>query len=186
MGVMTAVETWGRFTRADFEALPEDAGDGIRYELLDGAIVMTPPPGYAHQLVVTNLWRTLDERRPAGMRALVAPLDVYLPTDDILEPDVLVIEESVVVDDKVQGGVPLLVVEILSPSSRRRDVGDKLTAYRDAGVPAYWVVDPINPRLRAWELREGEYVEVADISGDEEWTAELPYSVSVRPSDLLK
>ena len=186
MGVMTAVETWGRFTRADFEALPEDAGDGIRYELLDGAIVMTPPPGYAHQLVVTNLWRTLDERRPAGMCALVAPLDVYLPTDDILEPDVLVIEESVVVDDKVQGGVPLLVVEILSPSSRRRDVGDKLTAYRDAGVPAYWVVDPINPRLRAWELREGEYVEVADISGDEEWTAELPYSVSVRPSDLLK
>jgi len=186
MGAMTAVETWGRFTRADFEALPEDAGDGIRYELLDGAIVMTPSPGARHQTAVTGLWRVLDDARPDGLRVLVAPLDVYLPTDDILEPDLLVIDDAAIVDDKVQGGLPLMVVEILSPSSRRRDVGDKLTAYRDAGVPAYWVVDPINPRLRAWELRDGEYVEVADVAGDEEWVAEMPYSVSVRPDDLLK
>ena len=47
MGTMTAVETSGRFGRAEFEALPEDAGDGIRYELLDGAIIVTPSPGYA-------------------------------------------------------------------------------------------------------------------------------------------
>ena len=75
---------------------------------------------------------------------------------------------------------------MLSPSSRRRDVGDKLTAYRDAGVPSYWVVDPINPRLRAWELRDGEYVEIADVAGDREWTAEAPYPVTVRPADLLR
>jgi Uma2 family endonuclease len=75
---------------------------------------------------------------------------------------------------------------VLSPSSRRRDVGDKLTAYRDAGVPAYWVVDPINPRLRVWGLRDDEYVEIADVSGDEEWTAEMPYPVTVRPAELLK
>jgi Uma2 family endonuclease len=186
MGVMTAVETGGRFTRADFEKLPEDAGDGLRYELLDGAFVVTPTPTFRHQRVVLRLAQVLDAVVPTGLHVCVAPLDVYLPTGDILEPDVLVIEESAIVDDKVQGGVPLLAVEVLSPSSRRRDVGDKLTAYRDAGVPAYWVVDPINPRLRAWELRDGEYVEVADISGDEEWTAELPYSVSVRPDDLLK
>jgi Uma2 family endonuclease len=105
---------------------------------------------------------------------------------DILEPDLLVISPDAVVDDKVQGGVPLLAVQVLSPSSRRRDVGDKLTAYRDAAVPAYWVVDPINPRLLVWELREGEYVEIADVSGDEERTAQLPYSVTFRPHDLLK
>ena len=66
----------------------------------------------------------------------------------------LVIDKRIVVDDKVEGS-PLLAVEVLSPSSRRRDVGDKLTAYRDAGVPSYWVVDPINPRLRAWQLEDG-------------------------------
>jgi Uma2 family endonuclease len=186
MATMTAVETRGRFTRADFEALPEDAGDGIRYELLDGAIIMTPSPGVAHQSVVTRIWQLLDTAVSDGLRVFVAPLDVYLPTEDILDPDVFVVDDSAIVEDKVQGGVPLLAVEVLSPSSRRRDVGDQLTAYRDAGVPAYWVVDPINPRLRAWELRDGEYVEVADVAGDEEWTAELPYSVTVRPDDLLK
>jgi hypothetical protein len=71
-------------------------------------------------------------------------------------------------------------------SSRRRDVGDELTACGDAGAPASWVVDPVKPRLLARELREGEYVEVANISGDDEWTAEKPCSVTVRPSDLLK
>jgi len=183
---MTAVETWGRFTRADFEALPEDAGDGIRYELLDGAIIMTPSPGVAHQAVVGGIWRLLDDEAPDGLRVFVAPLDVYLPTEDILEPDVLVVDETAIVEDKIQGGVPLLAVEVLSPSSRRRDVGDKLTAYRDAGVPSYWVVDPVRPRLQVWQLVDGEYVEVADVSGDEEWTAEAPYAVTVRPDDLLR
>ena len=48
------------------------------------------------------------------------------------------------------------------------------------------MVDPIDPRLRVWELHDGEYVEVADVSGDEEWTAELPYPVTVRPAGLSK
>ncbi|HRI95125.1 MAG TPA: Uma2 family endonuclease [Nocardioides sp.] len=82
--------------------------------------------------------------------------------------------------------IPRLVVEILSPSSRRRDVGDKRTAYRDAGVPSYWVIDPINPRLRVWRLEDGEYVEIADISGDEEWTATEPFEVTIRPADLTR
>jgi Uma2 family endonuclease len=96
----------------------------------------------------------------------------------------LVIDPAIVVDDKLQG-VPLLAVEVLSSSSRRRDVGDKLTAYRDAGVPSYWVMDPVDPRLRVWRLEEGAYVEIADVSGDEEWTSVAPYAVTVRPADLL-
>ena len=112
--------------------------------------VVTPTPTFRHQRVCWGCG-TGPGRGRAGRRVVVSPLDVYLPTDDILEPDVLVIDDAAIVDDKVQGGLPLLVVEMLSPSSRRRDVGDKLTAYRDAGVPTYWVVDPINPRLRAWE-----------------------------------
>ncbi len=93
MGTMTTVESPGRFTRADFERLPEDAGDGLRYELLDGAIVVTPAPGFRHQKVVVRLLSRLDEVAPDGLHVLVAPLDVYLPTDDILQPDVLVVDE---------------------------------------------------------------------------------------------
>lgn len=75
---------------------------------------------------------------------------------------------------------------MLSPSSRRRDLGEKLGAYRDAGVPSYWVVDTARPRLRAWRLEATEYVEVADVGGDEEWTASAPFEVTVRPSDLTR
>jgi Uma2 family endonuclease len=182
MATMTAVDTAGRFTRADLDAMPDD---GRRYELLDGAIVVTPAPTPAHQNAVTRVWRLLDDAVVGDLKVFVAPLDTALPTGDVLEPDVLVVTRGSITDKDVTG-IPLLAVEVLSPSSRRRDVGDKLTAYRDAGVPAYWVVDPINPRLQAWELRDGEYVEVADVAGDVEWTAAAPYPVTIRPSDLLR
>ncbi len=180
MTVMTAVETAGRFTRADLDAMPDD---GRRYELLDGAIIVTPAPTPAHQDAVLNLAQLLRAEVPAHLKVFIAPLDVALPTHDVLEPDVLVVSRDLVTAKDVTG-VPVLAVEVLSPSSRRRDVGDKLTAYRDAGVPSYWVVDPVGLRFRAWQLEDDDYVEVADISGDQEWTADAPYEVTIRPGDL--
>jgi Uma2 family endonuclease len=182
MGVMTAIDTAGRFTRADLDAMPDD---GRRYELLDGSIIVTPAPTPGHQNVVLELAVLLRAAVPADCRVFVAPLDTALPTGDVLEPDVLVARRATITSRDVTG-VPLLAVEVLSPSTRRRDVGDKLTAYRDAGVPSYWVVDPINPRLRAWRLEDGEYLDVADVSGDEEWTAEHPFEVTIRPVDLTR
>ena len=181
MVTVTAVSTGGRLTRADLDAMPDD---GRRYELLDGAIIVTPAPGPAHQRAVLRLARLLQDAASSDLEVFVAPLDTALPTGDVLEPDVLVADRDDVTARDVSG-VPLLAVEVVSPSSRRRDVGDKLTAYRDAGVPSYWVVDPVQPRLRAWRLEGSEYVDVADVSGDEEWTAEAPYPVTIRPSDLL-
>src|SRR3954471_4046100 len=182
MGTMTAVETAGRLTRAALASMPDD---GRRYELLDGAIIVTPAPGPAHQRAVLRLAPLLQDAALADLEGFIAPLATALPTGDVLEPDVLVVSPETITAKDITG-VPLLAVEVLSPSSRRRDVGDKLTAYRDAGVPCYWVVDPVEPRLRAWRLEDSEYAEVANVSGDEEWTAEAPYPVTVRPSDLLK
>src|SRR4051812_94641 len=139
MGSMTVVGPAGRFTRADLDAMPDD---GRRYELLDGAIVVTPAPTPAHQNAVVELTVLLRAAVPPDLKVFVAPLDTVLPTGDVLEPDVLVVRREVITAKDITG-VPLLAVEILSPSSRRRDVGDKLTAYRDAGVPSYWVVDPV-------------------------------------------
>src|SRR5690242_17183733 len=99
MGSMTAHAS-GRLTEADWAAMPDD---GRRYELLDGAIIVTPSPGVRHQVVVLNLAVLLRAAAPAGVRALVAPLDAFLPTGDILEPDVLVAEDSAVVDDRLRG-----------------------------------------------------------------------------------
>ena len=182
MATMTAVETWGRFTRADLDAMPDD---GRRYELLDGAIVVTPSPGTAHQSAVLRLARLLGDAVPPELKVFVAPLDTALPTGDVLEPDVLVVPLDTITSKDITG-VPALAVEVLSPSSRRRDLGDKLTAYRDAGVPSYWVVDPVGRRVRAWQLQDGDYVEVADVSEDEVWTSETPYAVTLRPSQVCE
>jgi Uma2 family endonuclease len=183
---MTAVESGGRFTREDFEKLPEYPSDShFRYELLDGAIVVTPTPTKRHQRAAQNLSRMLADAAPPELEVFGLPLDTVLSTGDILEPDLLVLTRDDL-DAKYVTEIPLLVVEVISPSSRRRDVGDKLTAYRDAGVPNYWVVDPIDPRLRVWRLEDGEYVEIADISGEEEWTADEPFSVTIRPVDLTR
>jgi Uma2 family endonuclease len=182
MVIVTTVEAAGRFTRRDLDAMPDD---GRRYELLDGAIIVTPAPGRPHQWAAQELFVALRAAAPEHVDVYLAPLDVELATGDVLEPDLVVVSDRDP-HGKIITEVPMLAVEVLSPSSRRRDVGDKLTAYRDAGVPSYWVVDPINPRLRAWRLEDGEYVEIADVRGDVVWTAEDPFPVTVRPLDLTR
>lgn len=184
MGSMTITRaTAGRLTRADLDALPED---GLRHELLDGAFVMTPNPGLQHQRAVVNLavlMRTLD--LPPGLEALVGPFDVALSTGDLLVPDVLIARVETLTTKDLRGA-PELVVEVLSPSTRRRDLGDKLTAYRDAGVPHYWVVDPLAPRLIAHELVDGQYAVVGDVTGEDSWTAERPVEVTIIPAALVR
>jgi len=76
----------------------------------------------------------------------------------------------------------LLVVKVLSPSTRLIDLNVKRAAYERAGVASYWVVDPVELHLTAWELPEGRY---ADVSGDEAWAATSPYDVTIVPSRLI-
>lgn len=79
---------------------------------------------------------------------------------------------------------PLLAVEVLSPSTRVVDLTLKRARYEAAGCPSYWVVDPDVPSLTAWELRDGEYVEVATVTADEVFDATLPFPVAVVPTAL--
>ncbi len=64
------------------------------------------------------------------------------------------------------------------------DLNVKFTRYERFGVPSYWVVDPDDLTLVAWELRDGRYVEVADVGDDQEWTATRPFEVTVHPGRL--
>jgi Uma2 family endonuclease len=77
-----------------------------------------------------------------------------------------------------------LAIEILSPSTRRFDLTVKRSRYEAAGTASYWVVDPIELTLIAWDLVDGTYVEVAHVSGDEEFTATQPFAVTVTPALL--
>lgn len=77
------------------------------------------------------------------------------------------------------------MVEVLSPSTRRIDRTAKRLAYEEAGVPAYWLVDPDVPAVTVLELVDGRYEEVAVVAGEESYTASTPFPVEITPARLL-
>jgi Uma2 family endonuclease len=163
----------------DLELMPDD---GHRYELVDGTLIVSPAPSLRHQVVHANLMRILQQACPEGLRVLSAPLDVVLAGDTSVQPDLLVVPSDLPGPEVT--AVPALAVEILSPSSRLIDLNLKRARYERAGVPTYWVVDPDDLRLTAWELSGGRYVEAADLAGSESWTAVRPFPVSIVPGAL--
>lgn len=187
MSLMTVETTipWaapGRsFTTADLDRMPDD---GRRYELLDGLLVVTPAPGWGHQLVITRLVVQLDQCRPSGAWCvLCAPFDVELGIDKRVQPDVLVARKAGFTQRNLPVP-PTLAVEVASPSTRRYDRTLKRDWYESVGVAAYWIVDPHEPSITAWELRGGGYVEAGHVVGDERFTTDVPYPVTVVPSQL--
>jgi Uma2 family endonuclease len=168
-------------TRADLDRMPDD---GRRHELIDGVLLVTPAPAFVHQRIVLNLAFKLEQACPPELCALMAPFDVVLAPDTTVQPDILVARRDAFTKRDLPGA-PLLAVEVLSPSTRRVDVMLKFARYEAAGCPAYWVVDPDTPSLMAWELRDGVYVQVAKVTGDEAAHLTSPFDVTVVPADLL-
>lgn len=132
-----------KFTYEDFLNFPDD---GKRHEIIDGEHYVTPSPNTKHQTVCTALtallWTYLKQH-PVGA-VFVAPLDVVLSDVDIVEPDLLYIsrDRADVLTRQNVRGAPDLVVEILSPSTRKTDETTKRKRYERFGVGEYWVVDP--------------------------------------------
>lgn len=165
------------WTRDERDALPDDRK---RYELLDGALIVSAAPRPIHQMVVLGLYRQLYPACPPHLITLTAPLDIDLAQDSVLEPDLLVARRDQF-DDRGLPGRPELAVEVLSPSSRRIDRVLKRERYERAGTPAYWIVDPDGPSLLACELRDGRYDEVAHVGPGETWHATIPFPVTLTP-----
>jgi Uma2 family endonuclease len=181
MGPVTTLPRGQAFTRADLASMPDD---GRRYELIDGALVVTPAPSLRHQTVVVNLLVVLQRVCPPDLQVLVAPFDVALTPHSVLQPDVLVARRTDFTPDDLPVP-PLLAVEVLSPSSRRIDLTLKKSRYEAAGCPSYWVIDPDEPGLTAWELRDGSYVEVARAAADDVVSVASPYVVTFSPGQLV-
>lgn len=177
----------GAFTVEDLERTPDD---GRRYELLDGVLLVSPAPGVWHQEVALELAIRLRAACPPELHVVIAPFEWRRDRGTALQPDVLVARREALL--AVQGGrflaePPTLAVEVLSPSSRRIDRLSKLSAYEEAGVASYWLVDPDPeaPSLHALDLVDGRYVEVGCPCGEQVWQAERPFPVTVCPADLV-
>ena len=114
---------------------------------------------------------------------LSAPFDVVLGPH-VVEPDLLVARRADFTSRDLPVA-PLLVVEVLSPSTARMDTGRKRDLYADAGVAHYWLLDPAASAITILTLVDGHYVETGHTSGDEAITAEQPASLTFSAAELL-
>lgn len=129
-----------RFSWDDYRRM----GDDERVEIVHGALfAMSPAPRWRHQHIVTELGRQLGNFLQ-GKRcvAAVAPVDVKLSDEDIVQPDVVVVCDRNQIKDTHVEGAPSLVVEVLSPDSHFHDRVRKLRLYADSGVTEFWIVTP--------------------------------------------
>ncbi|MBB5957767.1 Uma2 family endonuclease [Saccharothrix tamanrassetensis] len=170
------------YTVYDLEGMPDD---GHRYELIDGALLVSPAPGLRHQRMGLLLALALEQVCPQGLVVVQAPFAVRVSESIELQPDVLVARESDLTD-RLLPVAPVLAVEVLSPSSVIADLNYKKAVYERIGVPAYWVLDPQEPKLSVFEFGEdGLYELVAEVKGDDPFDAERPFPVRIVPGELL-
>lgn len=148
---------------SDYERIPPD---GKRHEVLDGELYVTPAPTPLHQRLSKRLQRRLEdyfEARGLG-EVFNAPIDLILAEHDIVQPDLLVVANPSQVSGRGIEGVPLLVVEVLSPSTRALDRSVKMRRYAQLAIPHYWVLDPDAGRLECLRLDAGTYRPVVEAS----------------------
>ncbi|MGI9032336.1 MAG: Uma2 family endonuclease [Acidimicrobiales bacterium] len=166
-------------TIADLEAMPDD---GRRYELLGGAIIVTPAPFTPHQRMSRVLFRLLDDACPPGHEVFYAPTDLDLPGGQRVEPDLVVVPTGSVTLERLYLPV-LLAVEIVSAGSRTHDRVTKRAAYAEAGIPAYWIVDPLAGRITCLRLEGDAYQVYAEGPAIE---VDWPVPVSTHLDELSK
>lgn len=173
------------YTLEDIYTLP----DGRRAELIDGQIYNMAPPSTKHQVITGELFaafRNYIRSKGGPCKVYFAPFAVFLDDDNrnYVEPDLSVVCDPDKVDEKGCHGTPDLIVEIVSPSSRRMDCIIKLFKYRSAGVREYWIVNPMKSTVQVYVFGENE--DTVQFTFDEDIPVGIYPGFSVNIADLLK
>ncbi len=201
-------ERRGTVTEREYQSLPE----GAPFELWDGVLVhrvtgqeflsvdsllaldpdalMSPAPSFFHQRTVGNVLDALRRYvRPRKLgTVLTAPLDVRLPAGRTVQPDVLFVAAAgaAVVGPQGVDGPPDLVVEVLSPGTAYKDLREKRTAYAEAGVREYWIVDPIEESVEVHVLGAEGYALAGRYEGSAEARSDVLDGLAVPASTLFE
>jgi len=167
-----------KLTYDDFVLFPDD---GRRHELIDGEHYVTPSPNMKHQRVLGSLhgliWSWLEEH-PVG-KIFLSPFDVVFTQFDVVEPDLLYMSNEraaqILTPQNVRG-VPELVVEIASRSTRKRDETLKRRLYERQGVSEYWMVDPALDIFRIYRRSDvGGFARPVELSRERHDVLETPF-----------
>ena len=146
------------WTLEELHSLPDD---GNKYELVHGELFVTPPPAVSHEEIAARLDRILSPFVAAnGLGYIYRPRAVIQSRGSEVEPDLMVRLPHPNPDAGWEAWpVPLLVVEIVSPGTRRRDREHKKNFYLEAGVDEYWIVDAERRSVVVVRLGQDEHVE---------------------------
>ncbi len=166
-------------------SLPE----GQRAELIDGVVYDMAPPSRLHQELVSELHYKITsyiKKNNGACKIFPAPFAVFLNKDDktYVEPDISVICDKSKLDDRGCNGSPDLVIEIVSPSSRKMDYTTKNALYSDAGVREYWIVDPEKQRTTIYRYEEDAAPMIVPFQ--QNITVGIYRDLSINISDLLQ
>lgn len=156
---------------AEFLNLPETQN---KQELIGGEIIVPPAPVPQHQRLIIRISRLLEELIPNG-EVMIAPTDIYLDKETVVQPDVFWIAEAsrCVETEKHFEGAPDLVVEVLSPSTAIQDKREKFAKYEEHGVREYWIIDPQAAYLELWQLSEGKFIRIGIFGKENRFKSEL-------------
>lgn len=133
-----------------------------RFELIDGVIYNMPSPSYKHQHIIHEVHGTFyNWFKGKQCTPLTSPFDVTLfKSEDnicVVQPDIIVICDKENMDKKGKyKGVPTLAIEVLSPSTRSKDMLKKLDLYMQCGVKEYWIIDPKNDQIIVYSLENND------------------------------
>lgn len=150
-----AAKKQGEYTVEDYFALPDD----YRVELIDGVIYDMAAPTLQHQILGDEIRTEISlyiRKKKGRCIAVTSPVDVQLDKDEktIVQPDVMIICNKDLYKNGRIYGAPEFVVEVLSPSTRKKDIFLKLNKYRKAGVKEYWMVDSKNQQIIVYQFEK--------------------------------
>ena len=161
------------YTFADVLAWEENE----RAEIINGEVFLMAPPATAHQLISGELFAQLHSyledkkclviQAPFAVRLFEKDGDDPEDVDTMVEPDISVVCDKSKLDKHGYKGAPDLIIEILSPSTRRHDRLTKYNLYQRAGVREYWIVNPEDQTVQVYTLENGIFVP-SEVYGAEE------------------
>lgn len=156
-GIKLIFTRQGTYTVDDLKALPS----GVRVELIDGVFYQFNAPKVNHQRLVFMIAKQLDECAASrGCEVLISPLSVRLDHDNrtLVQPDVMAICDNDKIQDGGIVGAPEFIAEVLSSSTRRRDLTIKVGKYEHAGVREYWIIDSEQERVLVYDFNDEKVI----------------------------
>ena len=151
------------------------------WELLKGVLYQSPAPRPIHQVILGELHAELISvyRRDKKYHVRLAPYDVVLRVDTLVQPDISIIDDLGKETNRCYEGAPVLIVEILSESSVKKDNVDKFHIYEECGVREYWIVDTFEESIKQYILENEKYKLLAKLCKGDKITSPILEEVNI-------